>query len=91
MVTGTLTQKQAKKLMEAATRDVEQTSASGVLRAMISVNVAEVRKELGKPSADNATIERMCGSAFIRFGDDGQKVHLDHTVLSNIASQGLVR
>jgi|GEM_PF-3651749 len=87
----TITKDQAEKLMKAATRDVEQTSHEGDLRYMISVNVAEVRAILARPSADELAIERLCGDAFIRFTNDEQKVHLDHTVLSNIAGQGLAR
>ena len=87
----TITKEQAEKLMKAATRDAEQTSHHGDLRNMISVNLSEARAILAKPSAGESAMERLLGDAFIRLTDDKQKIHLDHTVLSNIAGQGLAR
>lgn len=86
----TITKEQAEKLMKAATREVEQTLDKGTPRMMISLPIVEVRRILGGVNATEAQLIHKCGDAFIRFNDDA-RVHLDHTVLTNIAGQGLAR
>ena len=96
MVKTGLTKVQASELMDSKFGRHSFTSHGGNHCEMTSIDLVSVRKSLnldpmlsGEVSKDR--IKEVCGDAFIRFGDDGQRVHLDLKVLREIAAPGLAR